>query len=196
MNAAKRIAEIAKPVMISESLQPRSPASISAQVRDPIAPVMRIVPGISVAASPDSSRVSLTTAEVIRNAAIPIGTLIRKIHCQAKYSTMKPPTIGPNASPETDTADQMPSAFPRSSGGNAAEISESESGMMKAAPSPCAARAIISHSVFCTRAARADVPVKITTPNRKNFFRPNRSPRPPAVICRDAKTSVYAETIH
>ena len=104
--------------------------------------------------------------------------------------------MGPKASPDTDTADQMPSAFPRSSGGNAAEISYNESGIMKAAPNPCAHLAIISHSVFWTNAAIPDVAVKITMPIMKNRFRPNRSPNPPAVICNDANTSVYAETIH
>jgi hypothetical protein len=32
---------------------------------------------------------------------------------------------------------------------------------------------MMSHSVFCTSAARPDVTVKMATPIRKNFLRPN-----------------------
>ena len=54
MNAAKSTAEIANAVTIRVSPQPRSPASISAQVSDAMAPVTSTVPGMSVATCPDS----------------------------------------------------------------------------------------------------------------------------------------------
>src|SRR4051794_37957740 len=196
MNAMVRIADATNASRIAESVQPRSPAWINAQVRDAIAPVISTVPGMSVATSPEVSRDSRTTACVTSKATIPIGTLIRKIQCQVKYSTIAPPITGPSAILETEMALQSPSALPRSSGGNAAEINESESGMMNAAPRPCKARIKISASVELTNAAANEVAVKSAMPIMNHFLRPNRSPNPPAVICSEAKTSVYAETIH
>src|SRR5690606_38716760 len=128
--------------------------------------------------------------------AIPIGTLTRKIQCHDHASTISPPRIGPIAMPDIEIPLQMPIAFPRSAGGNDVEMIESVNGMMNAAPIPCAARAAISQPVEGTNAARADVAVKTARPSMKNRLRPNRSPRPPAVICRDAKTSTYADMIH
>ena len=121
---------------------------------------------------------------------MPIGTLIRKTQSQEAYSTSAPPTIGPRAMPETEIALQMPTALPRSSGGKAAEISESESGMMKAAPSPCRARIAISISMLCEKAASNEVAVKSARPIMNQRLRPKRSPRPPAVIWSEAKTRV------
>src|SRR6478735_11518883 len=86
MNAVVRIAEAANARRIIESVQPRSPAWINAQVSEAIAAVMSTVPGMSVATSPEVSRDSRTTAWVTSNATMPIGTLIRKIQCQVKYS--------------------------------------------------------------------------------------------------------------
>src|SRR5215217_1855891 len=134
-NATPSTAAATNAVRINVSPQPRLPASMSPQVNDAIAAVTRSVPGMSVEAVPDSSRDSRTTADVTKNAMIPTGTLIRKTHSHDAYSTRSPPTTGPNAIPETEIAPQMPTARPRSSGGNAADISESDNGMMNAAPS-------------------------------------------------------------
>ncbi len=135
-NATSSTTAAAKAVRMRLSVQPRSPASISPQTSDASAAVTSTVPGMSAATVPLSSRDSRTTAVVTRNAPIPIGTLIRNTQFQLAYCTSSPPTIGPSASPETEIADQIPSAFPRSSGGNASEIRDSESGMMNAPPNP------------------------------------------------------------
>lgn len=101
-----------------------------------MAMVMSAVSGRSVATVPERSRDSRTTARVTIKAKMPIGTLIRKIQFQLQYWTMTPPTMGPRANPETEPADQIPSAQPRSSGGKACEMRESESGMINAALAP------------------------------------------------------------
>src|SRR4051794_12730697 len=125
-------------------------------------------------------------------AMIPIGTLIRKTQCQDAYSTSTPPTTGPSAIPETEIAPQIPTARPRSSGGNAAEINESESGMMNAAPSPCSARIAISISMFCEKAAANDVAANRAGPAMNQRLGPSGAPEPRGGIWDDAQNRVEA----
>ena len=77
---------------------------------------------------------------------MPIGTLIQKIHCQARPSTTAPPTNGPSAIPRPMTPDHTPSAMPRFSGGTASDTRVSVSGRRMAAPTPWMARPAISSS--------------------------------------------------
>jgi hypothetical protein len=69
-------------------------------------------------------------------------------------------------------ADQMPSAAPRRSAGNAAVIIVSVSGMITAPPMPSIARAAISVPAFGASAPAADETVKSTTPAVKTRRRP------------------------
>lgn len=92
--------------------------------------------GISVATVPGLVATLANDRLCNEQAITPIGTLIRKTQCQEAYSTSTPPTTGPSAIPETEIAPQIPTALPRSSGGKASEIKESDSGMINAAPTP------------------------------------------------------------
>ena len=64
---------------------------------------------------------------------MPMGTLIQKIQCQLRPSTMAPPTSGPRATARPPTAPQAPSATPRRSAGTAALSRVSVSGTTMAA---------------------------------------------------------------
>src|ERR1700710_1204318 len=74
----------------------------------------------------------------------PRGTLSQKIHCHEMPSTTAPPTSGPSATARPEMPDQMPSAMPRRSAGNAAASSVRLSGSTSAAPAPWRARAATS----------------------------------------------------
>ena len=79
-----------------------------------------------------------------------------------------PPTSGPMATREAADADQMPSASPRFSAGNASLSSVSVSGATIAPPRPWIARAAISASVEGASAAAAEAPVKIADPDQEH----------------------------
>jgi hypothetical protein len=93
-----------------------------------------------------------------------IGTLIQKIHCQARPSTIAPPTSGPLATARPVMALNTPIAAPRFSGGNAALSSVSPSGMMSAEPAPWSARAAISVPTSGASALAADAAAKRPSP--------------------------------
>ena len=101
-----------------------------------------------------------------------------------------PPTTGPSATPRPLTPDQMPSAIPRFSAGNAVLSSVSVSGATIAAPRPCTARAPISAPVLGASAAPADASVKIPRPMTNILRRPKRSPSAAPVSSRTANASV------
>ena len=72
------------------------------------------------------------------------GTLTMKIEPHQKWSSRKPPTTGPSATPRPAVAAQMPIAIARSRVSVKTLISsESVAGMMNAAPAPMTARATI-----------------------------------------------------
>ena len=71
------------------------------------------------------------------NAAIPTGTLTKKIHGQERVSTRSPPSTRPTAPPPTAIAAQTPSAFVRSAPSLKVVVTiESAAGETSAAPSP------------------------------------------------------------
>ena len=109
------------------------------------------------------------------SSAIPTGTLTQKIHCHELLSMIAPPTSGPMATASPPMPDQMPSASPRLSAGNAALSSVSVSGATIAPPSPWIARAAISASVEGASAANADAPVKIAIADEEH-------PPPPEAV--------------
>ena len=116
------------------------------------------------------------------NAAIPTGTLTKKIHGQDSHSTSIPPTTRPTAPPPTAIAAQTPSAFVRSAPSrNVVVTIDSAAGDTSAAPSPCAPRETISHVSPFASPQRSDATVKRTRPARNTRLRPIRSPaRPPS----------------
>jgi hypothetical protein len=117
----------------------------------------------------------------------PIGTLSQKIHCQATPSAIAPPTTGPAMSASPVRPLKMPSAFARSCGGNVALRSAIASGTTSAPPTPCAARAAISHSIVGASAHAADAATKSPRPTANIRRRPRRSPSAAPVISSTAK---------
>jgi hypothetical protein len=105
-------------------------------------------------------------------AASPIGTFGQKIHGHEMPSTAAPPTSGPSTMPRPVIAPNVPRAFARRSGGKAALSRASPSGIISAAPVPCAARAAISTPVPPARAHAADAAVKSPSPATKKRLRP------------------------
>ena len=57
---------------------------------------------------------SLTVRVATKNAIRPIGTFRKKIDCQPRCSTIRPPTVGPSASARPDMPAHRPIAFARS----------------------------------------------------------------------------------
>ena len=86
--------------------------------------------------------------------------------------------------------DQIPSARPRFSAGNASLSSVSVSGATIAPPRPWIARAAISASVEGASAANADATVKTPIPMRNIRRRPKRSPSAAPVSRNTANASV------
>ena len=79
------------------------------------------------------------------NTAMPIGTLMKKIHGHESSSVSVPPTMRPKALPPIAIAAQTPSAFARSvPSAKVVEMIASAAGEMNAAPRPCSARPPIS----------------------------------------------------
>jgi hypothetical protein len=81
----------------------------------------------------------------------------------------------------------MPIAFPRVSGGYASLMTVSVKGMIAAAAPPCTARAAMRAPRSAASAAAAEESPNTTNPMTSTRRRPNRSPRPAAVIRRQAK---------
>ena len=116
------------------------------------------------------------------HAAMPTGTLTKKIHSHDSSSTRIPPSSRPNAAPPAAIALQTPSALVRS--GPSAKVVvmiESAAGETSAAPRPWSARAAISISEDGESPHSSEANENSATPARKIFLRPSRSPaRPPS----------------
>jgi hypothetical protein len=122
-------------------------------------------------------------------ASTPIGTLIQKIHCQANPSVTAPPTIGPPRTARPVRLLNTPIAQPRRSGGKAAPSRLIDSGITTAAPTPCKARAPISHGTVGASAQAIEATVNRASPPAKVRLRPQRSPRAAALSMSTAKVS-------
>ena len=153
------------------------------------------VPGMSsvvAVGSLDSS----TAYRVTAAATTPIGTLIQKTADQSTWSTRKPPSSGPSASPSDEMPAQIPIAVATCLRGNAVTMIESESGFMSAPPEPCTARAMISWWSFVASAHAAELRVKMASPTRNMRFRPKRSPSLPPSRISAANVRTYALIVH
>ena len=94
--------------------------------------VDRARPSRSAAGSVALTFASLVSVSTI--AAIPIGTLTKKIHSQPNASVSAPPISGPTATAPPTVAPQMPIAVARSRPSNSWAISASEVANIAAAP--------------------------------------------------------------
>ncbi len=166
-------------------VQPALLARIRPHTTPSAAPATSVRPNMSRRVS--VPRLSSTRRSTSGMRIRPIGTLIQKIHCQARPSATAPPTTGPaiRASPVMPL--KMPSALARASRGNAALRSAIASGMTSAAPAPCAARAAISQPTFPASAQAADAATNNVRPATNTRRRPNRSPSAAPVSSSTAK---------
>ena len=103
---------------------------------------------------------------------MPIGTFRKKIDCQPRCSTIRPPTVGPSASARPDTPAHRPMAFARSCGGNVTVMIDSVPGSSNAAPMPWIARNTISCRCCRETPHPSEASVKIVSPVRNIFLRP------------------------
>ena len=96
------------------------------------------------------------------------GTLTMKIDPHQKWSSRKPPTTGPSATPRPAVAAQMPIAIVRSRVSVKTLISsESVAGMMNAAPAPMTARATMSPSTPPAYAAQPEATPNTASPREQ-----------------------------
>ncbi len=99
--------------------------------------------------------------------------------------------MGPMPTPSADTPAQMPMALARSRGFvNTLVMIERVAGMMNAAPMPMSERVKISVVAESAIADMSEPSPKTARPIARKRYRPNRSPRLPAVSSRPAKTRV------
>src|SRR3954451_8073022 len=162
-----------------------------------IPPVAVTAPATSKVRCSSSSRDSGTKRSESTNAAMPTGTLTKKIHRQENDCVSQPPSTSPKAEPPIAIAAQTPSARARSfPSENVVEMIESAAGEISAAPRPCSARKPISIPELAARPFSSEAAVKMTSPMRKSRLRPRRSPARPPSKRKPPNTSVYALTIH
>ena len=91
--------------------------------------------------------------------------------------------------PIADTPAHTPIAFARSRGSwNTLVMIESVAGMMNAAPTPMSARVPISIAGDDANADDTEPARKTESPSARQRYRPNRSPRLPALSSRPANT--------
>jgi hypothetical protein len=136
-------------------------------------------------------RESASQRDPSARAATPIGRLTRKIEGQPAAWTRTPPTIEPAAIAMPEMPAHRPSACTRWRGSaNADAISDRLPGASAAPPAPWSARPAIRDGRSVATPHIAEPAVKMASPKRKSFLRPNRSPSVPAVSNRTANGSV------
>ena len=121
-------------------------------------------PAMSIEPCSRRSLDSGTWRSVMATATAAMGTLMRKISRHDHAWTSQPPMKGPTALATPASADQAPTAWPRSSGWNDAEMIARLPGTRSAPPAPCRARAKVSQVAVGARAHRTDATVKATRP--------------------------------
>ncbi len=118
------------------------------------------------------------------------GGFTMKMACQSKRSSSSPPAMGPMPTAAPATAAQMPMALARSAGsGNTWVSSDSVDGMMQAPPMPMSPRHAVRVVASPAVAAMAEANPKMPRPTSRMRWRPNRSPRLPAVSNAPANSS-------
>ena len=115
------------------------------------------------------------------HAAIPIGTLTKKIQCQFSACVSTPPASSPIDAPADATNEKTPIAFACSPGeGNIVTIIPRITAELSAPPTPCTNRAAISISGLAASPHSSEATVNTASPARKTVRRPIRSPSRPA----------------
>src|SRR5512132_1693525 len=175
-----RTADAAKNDSAFADSQPSWPARVIAYTKDDSPEVTSTAPSASKDLT-DASRLSRSRIGVRMNAAMPIGTLTKKIHDQLSADVRTPPISTPAAAPKPPTAPQTPSAMLRSRPSvNVVDRIDSAAGVITAAPSPWNERAAIRDPSDQARPASSEESENRTMPARKSRRRPSRSAaRPP-----------------
>lgn len=122
-------------------------------------------------------------------AAIPVGTLTKKIARQDSAWVSRPPASGPADTAAAEMAPQAPSATPRSRPWNSWAIRASEVPNIIAPPMPCAPRARSSHSGLAASPDISDAAVNTARPAVNTRRRPIRSASDPAASSAPARVS-------
>ena len=109
-----------------------------------------------------------------------MATLTTKIEGHENHSSRIPEASNPSTPPPAATPTQVPTALPRSSGGNTVVITESVTGMTHAAPIPIPTRSAISSAGELRKMANSEASPYTDSPRISSGFRPIRSPIAPA----------------
>jgi hypothetical protein len=130
-----------------------------------------------------------TTSAAATRPTTAMGTLIRKTDPHQKWTSRKPPRIGPIATPSPAVPDHMPMARARSRSVSKTLVRiDSVHGIRAAAPTPMTARAIVRRSGAPDQAASADPAPNTSSPAMNTHLRPTRSPSAPKLSSRPANT--------
>ncbi len=116
-----------------------------------------------------------------KNAITPIGTFTKKIQCQSSDWVSAPPASSPTEPPPAETNAYMPIALACSARlGNSVTMIARITLEATAPPTPWMMRETISIVWSWANPQSTDAAVNITSPVKKTFLRPTRSPIRPA----------------
>ncbi len=137
--------------------------------------------------APEGSLYSGSRIGPVTSSSTITGTAIRKGAPHQKWSSSRPPAIGPTTPPTMKDVVQMVTAVVLSFGSrNMLRSSDSVDGASVAAEMPSSARAAISISALLASAVSTEATPKNTAPVSSSRRRPMRSPRVPMVIRKPA----------
>ena len=112
---------------------------------------------------------------------IPIGILMKKIQRQEAALRINPPSTGPSTPPVAQVIPLMPSARPRSLGGNTSVRMATLLTTIIAAPDPWIRREMINITALLERPQASEPTVKTTNPRLYILTRPIKSATRPKV---------------
>ena len=171
------------------SPQPRSPASVSAQVPQASPTTLRATPRVSSFPVACSSRLSGTAVRAHTMTTAERGTLIRNTQRHPGPSTRPPPMKGPIAPATPPSADHKPTATARSDSRKLACRMAMLPGVRSAPPTPCRIRVATSTPMLGATPQSSDALANHATPMRKMRRLPRRSPSAPASRMNEASPS-------
>ena len=146
-----------------------------------VASVIRTEPATSTPPARPMPRFSTISAEPSTNVTIPIGTFTKKIQCQLSDCVSAPPASSPIEPPPAETNAYMPIAFACSAfSGNSVTMIARITAEATAPPIPWTKRPAISIPWLVEAPQKIEAAVNRTSPERKTFLRPTRSPIRPA----------------
>ena len=136
------------------------------------------------------SRDSGTWRRVVHAVTAATGTLITKIARQLPASSNHPPRKGAIAADTPLNPAHVPIARVRSPGWMLASMIARLAGVISAPPTPCTARAAMSHPILGAAAHSTEARVNQPRPIRNTRRRPQRSLSEPASRISEASVSV------